>query len=312
MIRKFAWMNWIRSCLADRRSVRKVQSRSRRSPVLEIPLAVENLEARTLLTSTIFWTEGFESAAPSSGTRVASLESADMSSRPYFLRTMDTVTEQELGGYLGKQGAWLWRGEDLDGTETITWDGIDITGKTDLQFTGFFGASSFELTPGSGTGRYENTDSLLIEYAIDAGAFQKLIDYRGNAAAAAAGRLARDTDNDGVGDGPILTETLASSGAFSIPGTGTNLKLRLSFNGLSNNEEFAVDQFTLTSEVAGAPEMDVSGLGNSIVDGDVTPSPADDTDFGSVPLTGSFNDNIFTITNSGAGVLGCAQNCWRS
>ena len=49
--------------------------------------------------------------------------------------------------------------------------------------------------------------------------------------------------------------------------------------------------------------MDVSGLGNSIVDGDVTPSPADDSDFGSVPLTGSFNDNVFTITNSGAGIL---------
>ncbi|MFC4633102.1 choice-of-anchor D domain-containing protein [Dokdonia ponticola] len=46
------------------------------------------------------------------------------------------------------------------------------------------------------------------------------------------------------------------------------------------------------------PEMDVTGLGNSIPDGDVTPDIADDTDFGSV-LVGNTNENAFTILNLG-------------
>jgi hypothetical protein len=48
------------------------------------------------------------------------------------------------------------------------------------------------------------------------------------------------------------------------------------------------------------PEMDVSGYGNSIADGDMTPSTSDGTDFGSVLVVGGTNPNTFTITNTGA------------
>ena len=51
------------------------------------------------------------------------------------------------------------------------------------------------------------------------------------------------------------------------------------------------------------PEMDVSGLGMSITDGDTTPSTADDTDFGNVNVSSGTNANTFTITNSGTGTL---------
>ncbi|MHC4433179.1 MAG: beta strand repeat-containing protein, partial [Planctomycetota bacterium] len=51
------------------------------------------------------------------------------------------------------------------------------------------------------------------------------------------------------------------------------------------------------------PEMDVSGLGVSIADGDTSPSTTDDTDFGSVNVAGGTNPNTFTITNTGASVL---------
>jgi len=50
---------------------------------------------------------------------------------------------------------------------------------------------------------------------------------------------------------------------------------------------------------APAPEMDVAGLSTSITDGDITPSSADDTDFGSLNITSGSNANTFTITNSG-------------
>ena len=51
------------------------------------------------------------------------------------------------------------------------------------------------------------------------------------------------------------------------------------------------------------PEMDVSGLGTSIPDGDTTPQAADDTDFGTVAVAGGTNANTFTITNSGSAPL---------
>ena len=46
------------------------------------------------------------------------------------------------------------------------------------------------------------------------------------------------------------------------------------------------------------PEMDISGLGRSISDGDSTPSTLDDTSFGSVAV-GSLTNHIFTISNVG-------------
>ncbi|MDY6951382.1 MAG: choice-of-anchor D domain-containing protein [Thermodesulfobacteriota bacterium] len=52
-----------------------------------------------------------------------------------------------------------------------------------------------------------------------------------------------------------------------------------------------------------SPEMDVSGLGISIADGDSEPSSADDTDFGAVNVDGGTNPNTFTITNSGTAEL---------
>lgn len=58
-----------------------------------------------------------------------------------------------------------------------------------------------------------------------------------------------------------------------------------------------------TGTLATQPEIEVSGLGNTIVDGDTSPSPADDTDFGSIDVSVGSNTNTFTITNSGTDVL---------
>ncbi|WP_111683991.1 choice-of-anchor D domain-containing protein [Winogradskyella tangerina] len=48
-----------------------------------------------------------------------------------------------------------------------------------------------------------------------------------------------------------------------------------------------------------APEINVQGNGVTIVDGDATPDPSDDTDFGAISVTGSTNANTFTIQNTG-------------
>lgn len=51
------------------------------------------------------------------------------------------------------------------------------------------------------------------------------------------------------------------------------------------------------------PEIDVRGNGQSIVDGDSTPSISDFTDFGSADIQGGLVTRTFTIANSGAGAL---------
>jgi hypothetical protein len=50
------------------------------------------------------------------------------------------------------------------------------------------------------------------------------------------------------------------------------------------------------------PEINVTGLGNSIPDGDTTPSTTDDTDFGAVTV-GNTQDHTFTIHNTGTETL---------
>ena len=47
------------------------------------------------------------------------------------------------------------------------------------------------------------------------------------------------------------------------------------------------------------PEINITGLGNTIPDGDTSPSPTDDTNFGDVNVTSGTNVNTFTIENIG-------------
>jgi urease beta subunit len=61
--------------------------------------------------------------------------------------------------------------------------------------------------------------------------------------------------------------------------------------------------FDITGTATTEPEMDISGNSVSITSGDATPSVTDDTDFGSVDITGGTAAYTFTITNSGSAVL---------
>ena len=59
--------------------------------------------------------------------------------------------------------------------------------------------------------------------------------------------------------------------------------------------------FTIIA-ITGSPEIHVSGKGQSIVDGDITPSTADDTDFGTV-LINTWVFHTFTVKNTGSDTL---------
>ena len=241
---------------------------------------------------TVFWTDDFETTAPTQGTRSApnhanTTDGTIRASGDYFVRTNDPGSGANgfTNTFTNIQSSTYWRGEDLDdngGTnpDIINWTGIDITGITDLNFSGFFGA---------GNSPFEAGDFITVE--ADAGSgFSTVLDFQ-----PASSNLQEAVSG---------TDLVPSLDSFSgtIPGTGTTLALRITVGANGGSEEIAFDHFTLEGLLPPGPEMDVSGNAISIADGDVTPSPTDDTDFGNVQV-GNSNPNTFTITNTGPGAL---------
>ena len=96
-----------------------------------------------------------------------------------------------------------------------------------------------------------------------------------------------------------LTGTTTFIVTFNPSATGLRTAtLSIANDDISENPYFFAIQGTGTD-----PEMDVQGLATSIADGDVTPSTADDTDFGSFDITAGTHDHTFTIYNTGTGEL---------
>ncbi|GGD28092.1 choice-of-anchor D domain-containing protein [Hyunsoonleella pacifica] len=88
---------------------------------------------------------------------------------------------------------------------------------------------------------------------------------------------------------------------------GSTIKLR--FNGISGStgsgwsSDIAIDNISLSVVAGSVPEINITGNATNILDGDVTPNVSDDTDFGSVDITGGTNANTFTIQNTGTVTL---------
>lgn len=98
------------------------------------------------------------------------------------------------------------------------------------------------------------------------------------------------------------------SSNFTIPSGATlgNTRMRVSmkYNGIPTEcESFGygeVEDYTINIVSATPqPEINITGNGSTIVDGDVTPAVSDDTDFGSVATSGGTQVNTFTIQNTG-------------
>ncbi|MBK7337304.1 MAG: choice-of-anchor D domain-containing protein [Saprospirales bacterium] len=102
-------------------------------------------------------------------------------------------------------------------------------------------------------------------------------------------------------DGDQYTFTIASANLFFLWGFNANNYAGgasyTSFGGYNAAKDL---WFSFTAVEPG--EIDLTGLGNSIPNGDVTPDVADDTDFGIVEV-GNTPVHTFTIQNIGAGDL---------
>src|SRR5690606_31052500 len=131
------------------------------------------------------------------------------------------------------EGTFFWAGEDHDGTfgagnelQTITWTGIDISGKSNISFKGLFAANNLNDAFENAEIGFSHTDYVLVEYEIDGGGIQKLIEFRTNDPTGVDRAFYDDTDFDGIGDGVMLTNTF-NEFTKTIPVTGSTITLRL-------------------------------------------------------------------------------------
>ena len=109
---------------------------------------------------------------------------------------------------------------------------------------------------------------------------------------------------DFVVSGAPASVAAGASANFTLTFTPSALGVRNATVTINNDDaDEAAYDFAVTGNGIGSPEIDVTGNGNTIVDGDVSPTTVDGTDFGSLPI-GTSNAQIFVIDNSaGTGAL---------
>lgn len=167
-------------------------------------------------------------------------------SSDFFARVDDTTeTGTSISGSYGNaDGSWF-AVADFDGrgnatqSETMTFTGIDISGLTDLNFSGSF-ASFYNLF-----GLWDADTQVFFEVSIDGGAYQKVMQFA--SVSDQRNQLAAlDMDLDGIGDGATLSPDFASFSS-AISGTGSTLDLRVTFENLTQNgEDFHMDNLEIT------------------------------------------------------------------
>ena len=162
-------------------------------------------------------------------------------------------TPTDLTAYAGFVGGIL-TGMDLNGEGaslpiTVDWTGIDITGRTGLEFAGDF--AEFFDDPGD----IDATDQLFVEAQIDGGGYVTILEFIPGAFTSGSS-INGFFFNDGVQLG-----NAAQNFTGAIAGTGTTLDLRLTIDLDAQDEDFGADNFTLSSDAVPEPgSMVVLGL----------------------------------------------------
>jgi len=208
------------------------------------------LTSKSGFSQNLLWYDDFESTNPSSGARVASYEGGygGPPHTRYFKRALLSTISSGYTG-IGIQGNYFWAAEDNDGAvngisgyqdeeQSVTWTGINISGRTPLEFKGLFATG--ETTTFDHGNSTINADFMVVEYNIDNTGWHTLLDFRPNQQHMASGALAVDSDGDGLGDGQALTKNFVEF-SRDIPGKGTTLQLRIIVRSNSQAEEVAFD-----------------------------------------------------------------------
>lgn len=175
------------------------------------------------------------------------------------------TTPSELKAYSGFEGGYL-TGMDLDGEGAtmpviLDWMGIDISGMSSPEFSGDF--AEFFDSPGD----IDEPDYIRVQYQVDAGGYVDLLWFSAADFSSTSGPyngvLREDTDFDGIGEGTALGDA-AQTFTKVITGTGSSLDLRLSVSVDSGDEDFAVDNFTVTEGSGGPAPLTIYDLQHTL------------------------------------------------
>ncbi len=209
-----------------------------------------------LSAQTPFWTESFETDGNGTRYTTSTPEFTD-NSGDFFIRTdgSDITGTYDIGT---PDGSFFFAGQDLDGegassTLTVTFAGIDITGFTNLSFSGLFA----EDDASNGDEDWDAADIAFVEVSIDGGAWTKVMQFAANGGTNTEPGL--DTDFDGVQDGTSLTDVLTK---FSAPvtGTGTSLDIRITMTLNSGDEDIAFDLLQLSGDAGSTGPVTTTAL----------------------------------------------------
>ncbi|MFK5983263.1 MAG: HYR domain-containing protein, partial [Flavobacteriaceae bacterium] len=231
-----------------------------------------------------------------------------------------------LKNYINNTGSYLV-GMDLDGEGaslpiTIDWTGLNIAGFNGIVFTGEF--AEFFDNPGD----IDAADYILVQYQIDGGGYQNLLSFVGADFSSGSnnGIFRQDSDFDGVGEGTALTGSLLLFSSFPIASTGNVMDLRMTISLNSGDEDFAVDNFVVSGNMAnGTPPIiacpsnisvnNDSGLCSAIVNFVDAIAIDPDGDLDTViqtmgPLSGSvFTNGDTTIEFTATDLAGNSSTC---
>jgi hypothetical protein len=260
----------------------------------------------TLVSQTIPYTEHFDDAL-GTGHRYGVAGGFDLGPDDFFARITAAENAARFGvAFTGVVGAGFF------GSEGINANGIGEGAVTLSLNSANYGnlAVNILLAAESVPPSFESTDYLVVEYQFGgAGPFLPLIQFR--ATGEASSTLAVDTNNDGVGDGTVLTPALTNFN-LPIPATGAGLLVRVRAATTSLEEQIAFDEFGVTGNIASVPPV-VSGLSGApfaytegavpvILGAGITITDVDDTNMESavVSFSGNFaaGQDVLAVTTA--------------
>ena len=190
----------------------------------------------------------------------------------YFIRTDGLNISIQEGAYSGNDNLYYWAAEDTDDSsgdqndeQTIVLNSIDLTGYTNIQFFGLFGAGN---EGGPGESVYDDNDYIKVFYSVDGGNTYEngLWFCYVNNGDPDDEPIALDTEFDGNGDGTILGSNLQEFN-FNIP-DASGVIIKIAVNMDEAKEEVAFDDLKIKGTEISVPvapgSVDCLEMDNSV------------------------------------------------
>lgn len=265
-----------------------------------LPLAI--CLGLTAQAQTVFFTEDFETDGQ--GSRYTASTPFNDGSSDHWNRTDGSDISNNTAAYSSFSGTFFWAAEDTDDTgtnggngeddQTLDITGIDITGKTGLQFQALFGAGNED---GAGASSYDSTDYIKVQAQIDGGGYNEVLwfSYLPPGSDYTNEPFGVDSDFDGAADSAEdLLGTALQSYSADIIGTGSTLDIRIQVHMDIAKEEIAFDNIQLLEFISNEEAITLSASSNTVDEGSTLAVTL------SVPTNVS-TDTIFNLTGSGGG-----------